>query len=78
MDLTFNLQLFQFLPHHKHLLIQQCTIKIMEGSVSVLNFTIRVEDRYCIGSLTGNVFRWYEGWLDRGLGETEGMRPARK
>ncbi len=29
-----------------------------------------------IGSLTGNVFRWYAGWLDRGLGATEGLRPA--
>ena len=29
-----------------------------------------------IGSLTGNVFRWYPGWLSRGLGETEGLRPA--
>ncbi len=28
-----------------------------------------------IGSLTGNVFRWYPGWLDRGLGETEGLTP---
>ena len=29
-----------------------------------------------IGSLTGNVFRWYPGWLDRGLGATEGLRPS--
>ncbi len=29
-----------------------------------------------IGSLTGNVFRWYPGWLTRGLGETEGLKPA--
>lgn len=29
-----------------------------------------------IGSLTGNVFRWYPGWLERGLGATEGLRPA--
>ena len=29
-----------------------------------------------IGSLTGNVFRWYPGWLDHGLGSTEGLRPA--
>jgi DNA-binding beta-propeller fold protein YncE len=29
-----------------------------------------------IGSLTGNVFRWYPGWLDRGLGETEGLKPS--
>ena len=26
-----------------------------------------------IGSLTGNVFRWYPGWLDRGLGVDEGI-----
>jgi DNA-binding beta-propeller fold protein YncE len=29
-----------------------------------------------IGSLTGNVFRWYPGWLTRGLGSEEGLRPA--
>jgi len=29
-----------------------------------------------IGSLTGNVFRWYPGWLDKGLGSEEGLRPA--
>jgi DNA-binding beta-propeller fold protein YncE len=29
-----------------------------------------------IGSLTGNVFRWYPGWLERGLGAEEGLRPA--
>ena len=29
-----------------------------------------------IGSLTGNVFRWYPGWLEHGLGSTEGLRPA--
>lgn len=29
-----------------------------------------------IGSLTGNVFRWYPGWLERGLGETEGLKPS--
>ena len=26
-----------------------------------------------LGSLTGNVFRWYEGWLTEGAGETEGI-----
>ena len=30
-----------------------------------------------IGSLTGNVFRWYPGWLSRGLGPDEGQRPAK-
>ncbi|MEX2260379.1 MAG: peptidyl-alpha-hydroxyglycine alpha-amidating lyase family protein [Bryobacteraceae bacterium] len=29
-----------------------------------------------IGSLTGNVFRWYPGWLTRGLGADEGLKPA--
>jgi peptidylamidoglycolate lyase len=29
-----------------------------------------------IGSLTGNVFRWYPGWLNTGLGSEEGLRPA--
>jgi peptidylamidoglycolate lyase len=30
-----------------------------------------------IGSLTGNVFRWYSGWLERGLGPTEGLKPQK-
>jgi hypothetical protein len=34
------------------------------------------ENLIFIGSLTGNVFRWYPGWLDRGLGAEEGLRPA--
>ncbi len=29
-----------------------------------------------IGSLTGNVFRWYPGWLEKGLGRDEGLKPA--
>jgi len=29
-----------------------------------------------IGSLTGNVFRWYPGWLTKGLGADEGLRPS--
>ena len=29
-----------------------------------------------IGSLTGNVFRWYPGWLEKGLGAEEGLRPS--
>ncbi len=29
-----------------------------------------------IGSLTGNVFRWYPGWLQRGLGAEEGLKPS--
>ena len=31
-----------------------------------------------IGSLTGNVFRWYPGWLEKGLGAEEGLQPANK
>jgi sugar lactone lactonase YvrE len=30
-----------------------------------------------VGSLTGNVFRWYPGWLSQGLGETEGLTPKK-
>lgn len=30
-----------------------------------------------IGSLTGNCFRWYPAWLDKGLGADEGLRPSR-
>jgi len=29
-----------------------------------------------IGSLTGNVFHFYPGWLEHGLGATEGLKPA--
>jgi DNA-binding beta-propeller fold protein YncE len=29
-----------------------------------------------IGSLTGNVFRWYPGWLEKSVGAEEGLRPA--
>jgi len=29
-----------------------------------------------IGSLTGNVFRWYPGWLSTGAGSTEGLKPS--
>jgi hypothetical protein len=28
-----------------------------------------------VGSLTGNVFRWYPGWLAHGLGSEEALRP---
>jgi hypothetical protein len=27
-----------------------------------------------VGSLTGNVFRFYPGWLEKGLGSEEGLR----
>lgn len=29
-----------------------------------------------IGSLTGNVFRWYPGWMSGVAGSTEGLRPS--
>lgn len=32
-------------------------------------------DEIFIGSLTGNVFRFYPGWLERGLGPEEGLKP---
>ncbi len=28
-----------------------------------------------IGSLNGNLFRWYGGWRDRGLDPAEGLKP---
>jgi hypothetical protein len=28
-----------------------------------------------IGSLTGNVFRWYPGWMNTGVGSEEGLKP---
>ncbi len=31
-----------------------------------------------VGSLTGNVFRWYRGWLEHGLGRSEGIGPANR
>ncbi len=30
-----------------------------------------------IGSLTGNVFRWYPDWLEHGLGVVEGIAPRK-
>lgn len=38
--------------------------------------TVSASGEIFIGSLTGNVFRWYPGWLDRGLGRFEGLAPA--
>jgi len=29
-----------------------------------------------IGSLTGNVFRWYPGWMEKGAGPNEGLKPS--
>jgi len=37
--------------------------------------TVSVKGEIFIASLTGNVFRWYPGWLDRGLGVDEGIAP---
>ena len=36
--------------------------------------TVRDTDIY-IGSLTGNVFHWYPGWLQAPAGSTEGLKP---
>ena len=30
-----------------------------------------------IGSLTGNVFRWYPGWLSKGADSEEGLQPVK-
>ncbi len=38
--------------------------------------TVSASGEIFIGSLTGNVFRWYPGWLDRGLGRNEGIQPG--
>ena len=42
--------------------------------------TVAKNGEIFIGSLTGNVFRWYEGWMDRGLFDddlvNEGQTPA--
>jgi DNA-binding beta-propeller fold protein YncE len=38
--------------------------------------TLSAAGEIFIGSLTGNVFRWYPGWLRHGLGAEEGLRPA--
>jgi DNA-binding beta-propeller fold protein YncE len=38
--------------------------------------TVSASGEIFIGSLTGNVFRWYPGWLERGLGRFEGLGPA--
>jgi DNA-binding beta-propeller fold protein YncE len=38
--------------------------------------TVAASGEIFVGSLTGNVFRWYPGWLERGLGPSEGLRPA--
>ena len=34
------------------------------------------EKEIYIGSLTGNVFYWYKGWLKHGLGAEEGLKPT--
>lgn len=37
---------------------------------------VNPQNEIFIGSLTGNVFHWYPGWLERGLGAEEGLRPT--
>ena len=37
---------------------------------------VTLEKVIFIGSLTGNVFCWYPGWLEQGLGAEEGLKPA--
>lgn len=48
----------------------------MESPGHWLHVTAAPESLIFIGSLTGNVFRWYPGWLTRGLGAEEGLKPA--
>jgi len=47
----------------------------MESPGHWINVAPNGQDIY-IGSLTGNVFHWYPGWLEHGLGAEEGLRPA--
>jgi len=47
----------------------------MESPGHWINVAANGQDIY-IGSLTGNVFHWYPGWLEHGLGAEEGLRPA--
>jgi hypothetical protein len=37
--------------------------------------TVRAPDIY-IGSLTGNVFHWYPGWMQGAAPSTEGLKPS--
>jgi DNA-binding beta-propeller fold protein YncE len=37
---------------------------------------VAADGKIFIGSLTGNVFRWYPGWLSKGLGADEALRPS--
>ena len=57
--------------------IDRKTGKIL-GSMESPGHWIHVtgEKKIFIGSLTGNVFRWYPGWLTEGLGAEEALRPA--
>ncbi len=53
------------------------TGKILGAMESPGHWLHRTPDQQIfIGSLTGNVFRWYPGWLDKGLGRDEGLKPA--
>ena len=42
------------------------------GRVSAVS--VNANGEIFIGSLTGNVFRCYPGWLTQGLGATEGLK----
>ena len=53
------------------------TGKILGAMESPGHWIHRTPDKQIfIGSLTGNVFRWYPGWRDSGLGRDEGLKPA--
>ncbi len=34
------------------------------------------ENNIFIGSLSGNVFHWYPGWLEKAAGSEEGLKPS--
>ncbi len=50
----------------------------IQGSMESPGHWIHVtpKNEIFIGSLTGNVFRWYPGWIEKGLGAEEGLKPA--
>jgi hypothetical protein len=43
-------------------------------TLTAVSATCRATGEIFIGSLTGNVFRWYPGWLTQGLGASEGLK----
>jgi DNA-binding beta-propeller fold protein YncE len=59
--------------------IDRRTGRILGAMESPGHWLHKTEDNLIfIGSLTGNVFRWYPGWLERGLGANEGLTSERK